>query len=283
MRYSGAWRLFKPEQYVTEVLARSWPAEKQLQVPDPAFLDALRLFPKLRAIRCELRGESGLPAFASAQELRRVALTGCSEDLDLSPLLRLPALDDLSLSARRRLPGLAVLSAVPNEWTLTLEFPAYANQLTDLTGLNTLTTLHLRGGDDLRDLRGLPALPSSLRKLSLYGFPNLARLDGIERWQGLITIEFFDCPQLTSFAPLTSLTSLETIGLGLFPDGSRNLSPLTSLPRLRKLSLQGHSEFDVNSLAGAQDLVIFVPPKAKVAGADKLGRASRISEFASSP
>ena len=40
--------LFKPEQYVAEVLARSWPAEKDLQVPDPAFLEALRLFPELR-------------------------------------------------------------------------------------------------------------------------------------------------------------------------------------------------------------------------------------------
>jgi len=212
-----------------------------------------------------------------------VALTGCSEDLDLGPLLQLAALNNLSLSARRRLPRLAVLSAVQSEWTLTLESPAYANQLTDLTGLTTLTTLHLRGGDDLRDLRGLLALPNALRKLSLFGFPNLARLDGIDQWQGLTTIEFFDCPQLTSFASLASLTSLETIALGLFPDRSRNLSPLTSLPRLRELSLQGHSEFDVNSLAGAQDLVIFVPPKAKVVGADKLGRGSRISEFASSP
>ena len=279
----SAWRLFKPEQYVTEVLARSWPAEKELQVPDPAFLDALRLFPKLRAIRCELRGEPGLPTFAPAQELRSVALTGCSEDLDLGPLLQLATLNNLSLSARRQLPRLAVLSAVLSEWTLTLEYPAYANQLTDLTGLTNLTTLHLRGGDDLRELRGLPTLPSALRKLSLFGFPNLARLDGIERWQGLTTIEFFDCPQLTSFAPLASLASLETIVLGLFPDGSRNLSPLVSLPRLRELSLQGHSEFDVNSLAGAQDLVIFVPPKAKVIGADKLGRGSRISEFASPP
>ena len=174
----SAWRLFKPEQYVTEVLARSWPAEKELQVPDPAFLDALRLFPKLRAIRCELRGEAGLPTFAPAQELRSVALTGCSKDLDLGPLLQLATLNNLSLSARRQLPRLAVLSAVLSEWTLTLEYPAYANLLTDLTGLTTLTTLHLRGGDDLRDLRGLPALPSALRKLSLFGFPNLARLEG---------------------------------------------------------------------------------------------------------
>jgi hypothetical protein len=235
----SAWRLFNPEQYVTEVLARSWPAEKELQVPDPAFLNALRLFPKLRAIHCELREGPGPSAFDPGQELRSVAFTGCSENLDLDPLLGLPALDNVLLSTRSRLPGLAVLGAMPRKWTLTLASPAYANQLAGLTGLDTMTMLGLGGGDDLRDLNGLPALPGALRKLSLYGFPNLARLDGIERWQGLTTIEFFDCPQLTSFAPLASLTSLETMTLGLLPDGSRDLSSLTSLPRLRELSLRG--------------------------------------------
>ena len=42
----------------------------------------------------------------------------------------------------------------------------------------------------------------------------------------------------------------------------------------------GNSEFDVNSLAGAQDLVIYVPPEARLLGADKLGSTSRITEHA---
>jgi len=241
----SAWRLFKPEQYVAEVLARSWPAEKDLQVPDPAFLEALHLFPELRTLRCELRGASGpgLPAFTPGQELRSVTLTGCGEDLDLSPLLQLSSLDNVELSAGRRLPRLQVLGAVPREWTLTLESPACADRLPELTGLDTLTMLHLRGGNDLRDLGGLRARPKALQSLSLYGFPNLASLDGIERWQGLVTIEFFDCPQLTSFAPLASLTSLESVSPGLFAESPRDLSPLASLPRLRELSLRGHSEF----------------------------------------
>ena len=180
----GAWRVFKPEQYVTEVLARSWPAEKELQVPDPAFLEAVRLF----------------------------------------------------------------------------------------AGLDTLTRLHMRGGDDLRDLGGLPTRPSALQSLSLFGFPNLASLDGIERWQGLVAIVLFDCPQVTSFAALASLTSLENVSLGLFPDYPRDLSLLATLPRLRKLSLQGHSEFDVNSLVGARDLLVVVPP-----GQGGRGRQARAS------
>jgi hypothetical protein len=105
-------------------------------------------------------------------------------------------------------------------------------------------------------------------------------LDGLERWQGLAAIEFFDCPQVTSFARLGSLTSLETVSLGLLSQQPRDLSPLAGLPRLRELSLLGHSDFDVSSLAGARGLVVAVPPSARVAGADKLGPESRVTEQA---
>lgn len=106
----------------------------------------------------------------------------------------------------------------------------------------------------------------------------MTSLDGIEQWEGLKTIELFDCPQITSLAPLASLKSLEHISLGLFPDGPGDLSPLTSLQRLQDLSLMGHSAFDVNSLAGIQDLLITVPSKARVLGADKLGPSSHVYE-----
>jgi hypothetical protein len=277
----SAWRLFKPDQYVPEVLARSWTPEKELPVPDPAFLRALSGFIELQAIRCELgKPGLGLAPFTRGQDLRRVILTGCTEYLDLSPLLKLPSLDGLELSAPRWLPSLEVLEAMPRDWTLTLDSPAYAHRLTEVARLNTMTWLHLRGGDDLRNLGALPQRPRSLRGLSLYGFPDLTSLDGIDQWQGLTAIELFECPRLTSFAPLASLTSLETISLGLFPEESRDLSPLARLPRLKELHLMGNSEFDVNSLAGAQDLVIYVPAAARLLGADKLGSTSRITEHA---
>lgn len=277
----SAWRLFKPDQYVAEVLARSWPPDKELQVPDPAFLETLQLFPELRSIRCEL-GNSGLslPPFTPGQDLQRVTLTGCSQDVDLSPLLGLPSLDYLELSAPRRLPGLGVLEAMPGNWTLTLECPACAESLPEVAGLNTLGWLHLRGGSEFRDLGALPPRPRALHGLSLYGFPDLTSLNGIERWQGLTTIDLFECPRLASFASLAPLTSLETISLGLLPEQSRDLSPLASLPRLEKLYLMGHSEFDVTSLAGAHDLLIVVPPKAQLTGADALGPTSRVTEQA---
>ena len=280
----GAWRFFKPDLYVQEVLERSWPPEKELQIPDAAFAEVLHLFPGLRAVRCELRkyragaASLNLSSLTRNLQLRSVALTGCDEDLDLTPLLQLNALERLELAALHRPPGLAVLGAVRSEWMLTLVSPACGDRLHELATLHTLTWLHLRGGDDLSDLSALPPRPRSVRGLSLYGFPSLTRLDGIGQWEGLTTIELFDCPQLTGFAPLTSLTSVEHMSLGLLSEGSRDLSPLTSLPRLKTLSLRGQNTFDVSSLAGIRDLVITVPPRARVTGADRLGPMSRITD-----
>jgi hypothetical protein len=96
----------------------------------------------------------------------------------------------------------------------------------------------------------------------------------------LVTVELLDCPRITSFAPLGSLTSLECVSLGLLGEGPQDLSPLASLPQLRELSLHGHSEFDVTTLAGARDLVVVVPPRAKVTGVGRLGPTSRVAELA---
>jgi len=87
----NAWRYFKPGSYVEEVLTRSWPPERELRVPDPAFMDVLHIFPELRAVRCELRNDhTGVSALdlaplARTPGLRTIALTGCRDDLDLAP------------------------------------------------------------------------------------------------------------------------------------------------------------------------------------------------------
>ena len=96
--------------------------------------------------------------------------------------------------------------------------------------------------------------------------------------RALILVDGVDEMQLTGFAPLTALTSLEHMSLGLLSEGSRDLSPLTSLPRLKTLSLRGQNTFDVSSLAGIRDLAITVPPRARVTGADRLGPMSRITD-----
>ena len=128
--------------------------------------------------------------------------------------------------------------------------------------------------DRLPERRGIDDFAADYRRAVV----NKLDRDGIGQWEGLTTIELFDCPQLTGFAPLTALTSLEHMSLGLLSEGSRDLSPLTSLPRLKTLSLRGQNTFDVSSLAGIRDLAITVPPRARVTGADRLGPMSRITD-----
>ena len=180
------------------------------------------------------------------------------------------------MTALHRPPRLDALKDFSNEWELILASPACGERLHDLAGFHTLTWLHLHGCDDLADLRELPARPRSLQRLSLFGFPELTTLDGIEQWDGLAAIELFDCPQLSEFVALAALASLQRISLGLFSEGSRDFSPIASLPQLKELSLMGNSSFDVGSLAGVQGLTVTVPAHARVTGADKLGPESRI-------
>lgn len=279
----SAWRLFEPELYVREVLAPAWPKEKELQVTDPTLLGTLRLFPALQAARCEFGSHrtSAFPlnpdTFTGDQDLRGLAIIGCSEDLDLTHLLQLRALRRLEVAAVRRPPALAVLGAIPREWTFTLACPAIGEEsLREFAAMDTLTWLQLRGCRDIGDLRGLPSRPRSLECLSLYGFPSLTTLDGIGHWEGLKSIELFDCPKLADFTPLASLESVEHVTLGLFSERPADFSALASLPRFKKLSLMGQGEFDVSSLAGVRDLVITAPPHARVTGADKLGPSSRV-------
>jgi NACHT N-terminal Helical domain 1/NACHT domain len=280
-----AWRFFKPDQYVKEVLARSWPVERELQIPDYSFIDVLHTFPELSTVRCELRNlhtgaaRLDLSPLTRNQKLRSVALTECGEGLDLTPLLHLPVLQYLELAYRHRQPKLAVLARIPRPWTLTLACRTCGDCLHDLAELQSLTWLHLRGFFDLTDLSALPSRPQSLETLSLYIFPELKSLAGIERWDGLKTIELFECPRLTDLGALAAITSLECLSLGLFRRSPEGLSPLTRLPHLRKLSLMGNSTFDITTLAGMPNLTVHVPAKAKIIGADKLGPMSRVTEF----
>jgi NACHT domain len=281
----NAWRLFKPDQYAKEVLARSWPPDRELPIPDFAFVAGLHVFTELKAVNCELRNyrtgvvSQDLWPLVRNNNLRRVTLTGCGAELDLTPLLQLPALEMLELAAAHRPPDLAALTSIPRPWTLTLAARACAGSLPALADFQALTWLTLRGCDDLDDLRPLPDRPGSLQALSLYGFPSLTSLAGIERWHGLKTLELFECPRLTDLDALVALTSLERVSLGLFSAGSTDFKPLAKLPQLTEISLLGHNIFDVSSLAGMPNLTIRIPAKARLIGADELGPASSVIEY----
>jgi hypothetical protein len=280
----SAWRFFRPGQYLTEVLAKSWSPQSKLWLPDFSFLTLLPDFGTLEAVGCDLLNHrtgvaaSDLSPLARNQRLRDVALRQCRADLDVTPLLGLPHLGFLSLTCPGLPPALTALSAVRQAWSLFLDCDACAGSLPAIAEFRTLTWLSLRAGD-LADLDALPDRPPSLQGLSLYGFPQLSSLAGIERLAGLQVIELFECPRLTDLAPLAKVASLEQVSLGLLAMSSVDLRPLAALPRLTRLSLTGHGEFDLTALAGKQDLEVTVPTGARITGNPGPGTVVVESQF----
>jgi energy-coupling factor transporter ATP-binding protein EcfA2 len=278
----AAWRLFEAGAYVREVLARGWPPEKELPVLDGEALTALPLFPELRSVQIQLQNEPGnsvpaLELLTGNRELRRVRLSGCASDLDLSPVASLPELEFLELECHDLPPALTSLVSVHREWTLTISAPGCGERLAAVSELGSLAWLHLHECHDMRDLTGLPARPAALRGLSLYGFGSLTSLRGIERWNGLAGVELYDCGHLGDLRALAAVTSLEQVALGLTVQSPIDLSPLADLPRLERVILRGHAEFDVTTLAGIENTVIEVPLRSRVIGVEYIGPTSRLT------
>lgn len=282
----NAWRFFRPDQYIKEVIARSWAPEKELMLPDFALLEVLHLFRELTAVSCPARNYPAgvlnpyLALLALCQNLRSIVLTECDEGLHLAPLLQLPFLRNLELVCEGRPPGLRELASIPRSWALRLACNSGMEALPVLGSLRTLTQLSLHGWSDLTDLRGLPPRPESLKALSMDGFPELARLDGIGQWNGLKRIEFFECPLITDLAPIAALESLEQVTLGFIGMSLTDFSPIAGLPRLKELSLRGHGSFDLSVFSGKVGLAVTVPMKVRLVGAEKLGPGSSVNESA---
>jgi hypothetical protein len=220
-----------------------------------------------------------LDLLARNRELRRVVLTGCAADLDLSPLAGLPHLESLELVCEDLPPVLTSLAPVHGKWTLTITAPTCGDRLAAVSELGSLDWLHLHECHDLRDLTGLPARPAALRGLSLYSFGSLASLTGIERWNGLAAVELYDCGDLSDLRALAAVTSLERVELGLITQSQIDLSPLAGLPRLGRIILQGSAEFNISTLAGIENTVIDVPVRSRVTGAEKMGPTSRLTRL----
>jgi NACHT domain len=271
----AAWRFFKPDQYAEQVLARCWPPDAELALPDLTFADALSAAPTLRAIRCDLTNNRAgipyedLPDLAANLDLRKIVLTQCASQLDLTPLARLPRLEDLEIDCIAEPPDLAWIGMIAR-------LSVKCETLPPSYVFPAATWLELRGCDGVVDLGILPAHPGVLQRLSLFGFRNLTSLSGIERQRGLTMIELFECGLLTDVAPLASIPALRAVTLELYRGEDVDLHPIGDLPELRKLSLMGNGPFDLTALAGKSGLVVSVPMDAKVKGARKLGPGSEV-------
>jgi hypothetical protein len=278
-----SWRFFKPAEYMEQVLVPGWPAGRELLINEPAFLDVLPMLAGLTSVRCDLENFGGSPrldTLALSRELRSVMLTGCDSGLDLTPLSRLPLLHDLTLWSPDEAVDTDPLARIPGLRALKISCGTALGALDGISSCPVLNWLDLTGCDDLRSLDVLPELPGSIEGVSLSGFEVLSSLAGAGRHQAVRALELFGCPALTDLDPISGMTSLERIGIGIEHVDTVDLSPLAALPRLREVTLMGNWSFDLSGLRGKQDLCVRVPANSALKGARELGAGTAVIEFA---
>jgi hypothetical protein len=285
-----AWRYFKPDEYMAQVLVHGWPPDRELRISEPATLEVLHQFGELTSVRCDLDNlrfaqpdAVSVSRLAQNAKLRSVRLTDCLQGLNLSPLLRLRLLETLALDCEGRLPDITVLSRAPGLHTLAVRCEGARDSLRPIARFTALRRLKLVGCNDVTSLDGVTEGEQNLEALSLTGFMALNSLAGIKRWNCLRTLEILECPRVTDLAPLAGLLSLESASIGLLRMNQLDLSPLAGLPHLRELSLLGQDAFDLTTLRGKGDLVVRVPAHAKLTGADGLGPGSAVVRFMDAP
>lgn len=282
----NSWRFFKPEEYLVEVLAPFWPPDFELEVSEPEFLAVLPRFSELAMVRCDLRnfGEMSddIGALALNQKLRSVTLEGCSAGLDLSPLSRLPLLEELVLEWDGEPPDLSPLADIPGLRELDLVCGIAGASLPAIVRLRALRRLGLIGCHDITDLKNLQ-LPPSLENLSLSGFDNIVSLSGGELLTSLKTLELLECANLSELRAAAGMRSLERVGIGIFQVSTVDLSPFSELPQLREITLMGYNAFNLSGLKGKRDIVLRVPVGSTLIGADDLGSGTVVAHFVVAP
>jgi hypothetical protein len=284
---NNAWRFFKPDEYLAEILIPFWPVEYELNVSDPVLLAALFQFSELRRVRCQLgnfnAAENDIRSLALNRQLRGVTLEGCSPGLDLSPLRQLPLLEQLGLMCDSSAPGLSPISDSQKLTSLTLHCQVAKDSLHPLAGFCALLDLELHGCHDVRNIGNLE-LPDSIRNLKLAGFGGINALSGVERWGNLKSLELLEFSGLADLGPIAELASLEALGIGVVRMSEVSLAPLADLPRLREIVLMGDNVFDLSGLWNRRlGATVHVPMGAKLIGRDKLGPGISVVEFTAPP
>ena len=238
----------------------------------------------LRASNRDIRDLTGIEAAVNLEELW---ISG-NPITDLSPL-----------AALKNLFGLAA-------WNMAIEDFSPLAELTNLKWLELFNT-------PISDISPLAPL-TSLERLSLYGtgtenlvplagltnlillqIANNETLSNISPLAGLINLEWLDlhrCDSLSDISSLAGLTKLEYLNLN---HARRvydySLSPLSSLPRLKRLRLEDNRISDVSSLAGVINLerldlprneIVDISPLSSLTGLRELYlHANRISDVSS--
>ena len=165
------------------------------------------------------------------RSLRSLAIGGCDEITDYSPLARLPELRELAIS------GLDT------------------TDISSLEGLTRLQTLALTPGDGLRTLDAIGTM-TGLKALKLHYCGSVRDFSPLANLNGLRELDLCQCNRLSSLRSFAGLSGLRSLRLD-WCEGVRDLSPLSGLTDLECLSLSGaRSLRDVTPLSGLGKLEV---------------------------
>jgi internalin A len=162
----------------------------------------------------------------------------------------MPTLEELDLTYCKS--RLTLLKMTPNLVTLFVGGCDNLGDMRELPRLPRLQNLDLRGCDPIVDLSWIKQM-ENVRQVSLSGCHMLADLTGLSRLRGLRSLCLDDLRSVTTLAGLSGQTSVEDLEIRFLREVS-DLSPLASLPRLRRLSLNGIDVRDLRPLAELENL-----------------------------
>ncbi|GKV06763.1 hypothetical protein SLEP1_g18609 [Rubroshorea leprosula] len=115
----------------------------------------------------------------------------------------------------------------------------------NLEGLVSLKTVNIANCDELEHLPGGLSSCTALEKLWITRCSNLVSIpEELKQLQSLVKLDIWECRKLRSFPEeiLGSLSSLKTLGLGLFSEELEEFPDLSSTSSLEVLRLEGWGE-----------------------------------------
>ena len=225
-------------------------------------LSGLDAFPNLMYLKADYAGLEDISALEQFPDLLGLALSGCDRLTDFSPLMSLPCLEELSIQSDQ-LKSIDFVRNMPALTNLTIESTQISSvdalgdcpqleylylyldgsyNTTDYSVIGSLTLLKELALEMSGNYNGIMPSFASLTDLQTLALKGVRDVSPVKDAVGLPSLSLEDCSgdSLDIFA---SLPEIQVLYINDFSSYTSSLEPLTHLPKLTLLSLDGTSVF----------------------------------------
>ena len=225
-------------------------------------LSGLDAFPNLMYLKADYAGLEDISALEQFPDLLGLALSGCDRLTDFSPLMSLPCLEELSIQSDQ-LKSIDFVRNMPALTNLTIESTQISSvdalgdcpqleylylyldgsyNTTDYSVIGSLTLLKELALEMSGNYNGIMPSFASLTDLQTLALKGVRDVSPVKDAVGLAYLSLEDCSgdSLDIFA---SLPEIQVLYINDFSSYTSSLEPLTHLPKLTLLSLDGTSVF----------------------------------------